>query len=93
MGIGSSEFWGLTLEQFAELMKVRVETERARNYRSATLSTVVRRALGDKRAEIWDFFPWEDEDRRAKGGKILSKERKEQLTALRKISRKKRKET
>lgn len=51
------EFWKLTPAQFFAMVEIVNEQVKRNDHRFGILATVVRRVVGDKRAEIWDFFP------------------------------------
>jgi hypothetical protein len=51
------EFWKLTPAQFFGMVEIVDERVKRSDHRYGILATVIRRVVGDKRAEIWDFFP------------------------------------
>jgi hypothetical protein len=57
LGLTEEEFWQLTPAQFTamiEIVNISVERE---DRRTGILTAVMRRLMGDKNAEVFDFFP------------------------------------
>jgi hypothetical protein len=53
----AAEFWRLTPAQFFRMCELAGERIKREDRRTGMLLTVIRRILGDKKAELWDFFP------------------------------------
>jgi hypothetical protein len=62
LGLTEKEFWSLTPAQFFSMCKVKDEEEKMLDFRTGLVTTVIRRIVGDKKAEPFDLF----ENRRQK---------------------------
>lgn len=84
----NSELWRLTPAQFDAMETCRELTVKREDRRTGLLTCVIRRIMGDKRADVFDLFP-EHKPQRVKT-KDYAKELKNQfeVLALRKKVRK-----
>lgn len=68
LGLSESEFWDLSLAQWQALLERHEDKEREKDYRHGVLITLVRQGLGEKRANISDYFPRIEKAKRKRSG-------------------------
>lgn len=57
LGLSDREFFKLTPARLAALVDAYREKTKLEDYRADVIVTVMRKVVGDKKAEMWDFFP------------------------------------
>jgi len=57
LGLSEQEFWRLTPAKLTAMVDVVNDLTKLEDYRADVIVTVIRRIVGDKKAQMWDFFP------------------------------------